>query len=255
MEAVGLGLFMVSACAFALALSHPESPAVKWLTSEEIRRIAMGAAMGLTAIGIVYSPWGKQSGAHLNPAITLTFLRLDKVAPWDAIFYMVFQFLGAISGVALMSLVIGHPLADPSVNYVVTVPGTSGVLAAFLTEFCLSFAQMTVVLWVSNSRLARWTGLIAGAMVAINISTVGPLSGMSMNPARTVASAIPAHIWQGIWIYLTAPPLAMLAAADAFLFLRGPCAVRCAKLHHHNDKRCIFCEYHARRAQNPSDGS
>lgn len=244
MEAAGLGLFMVSACAFALLLSHPQSPLVAGIGSSLVRRCLMGAAMGLTAMAIVYSPWGQQSGAHLNPALTITFFRLGKVAPWDAVFYGIFQVLGGLSGVLLVSLLVGRLLADPAVNYVVTVPGPSGIGIAFVTELFISFIQMTVVLWVSNSRWARWTGVCAGTLVALNISTVGPLSGMSMNPARTLASAIPAHVWHGAWIYFTAPPLAMLAAAETYLLTRGRSHLFCAKLHHQNSRRCIFCEFH-----------
>ena len=181
----------------------------------------------------------------MNPSITLTFFRLGKVAPWDAVFYTTFQIIGGIAGVVLMSLIVGYLLADPAVNYVVTVPGPAGIGAALITEFVISFAQMTVVLWVSNSRFARWTGLCAGAMVAINIATVGPLSGMSMNPARTLGSAVPAHVWQAIWVYFTAPPLAMLVAAETYILIAGRRRVACAKLHHQNNKRCIFCEHHA----------
>jgi aquaporin Z len=243
MEAFGLGIFMVSACAFALVLSHPDSPAVAWLPGATLRRFLMGLAMGGTVIAIVYSPWGKQSGAHLNPSITLTFFRLGKIARWDAFFYAVFQLVGGLVGVLLMSLLVGHLLADPAVNYVVTVPGMSGIAAALVTELAISFVQMTTILWVSNSRWARWTGVIAAVLVATNITLIGPLSGMSMNPARTLSSAVPAHIWHGIWIYFTAPPVAMMVAADCYLWLRGRSHVFCAKLHHQNHKRCIFCEY------------
>lgn len=244
MEAAGLSLFMMSACSFALLLSHPRSPLVSWIENRDARRVIMGIAMGLTAVAIVYSPWGKQSGAHLNPSITLTFFRLGKVAGWDFVYYCIFQIVGGILGVLMMSTVAGYLLADPAVNYVVTVPGESGLAAAFITEFAISFISMLVVLAVSNSRFARWTGLCAGLLVAINISTVGPLSGMSMNPARSLASAIPAQIWQGFWIYFSAPPLAMLFAAQVYLWIRGRRHVSCAKLHHQNNKRCIFCEYH-----------
>ena len=70
--------------------------------------------MGLTAIGIFYSPWGQRSGAHMNPAVTLTFLSLGKIAPWDAFFYIVFQFLGGIAGVLVASFLIGPPLQHAS---------------------------------------------------------------------------------------------------------------------------------------------
>src|SRR5262249_21295797 len=84
-EAAGLGLFMISASVFALVLFHPGSPAAG--LAPLARRMLMGVAMGLTAVGLIYSPWGQQSGAHFNPAVTLTFLRLGLVAPWDATFY------------------------------------------------------------------------------------------------------------------------------------------------------------------------
>jgi len=107
MEAAGLGIFMVSASVFTILLYHPASPALRVLPEEFPRRVLMGLAMGLTAIGIIYSPWGKQSGAHLNPAVTLTFFRLGKVAPWDAVFYVVAQFAGGVAGVALVAAVLG----------------------------------------------------------------------------------------------------------------------------------------------------
>lgn len=253
MEAAGLGFFMISACTFALLLSHPASPITAWIPDATARRILMGLAMGLTAAAIVYSPWGQQSGAHLNPAVTLTFFRLGKVAPKDAAFYTIFQVGGGIAGVVLVSIIVGRLLADPAINYAVTVPGAQGPVVAFLTEAAISFLQMTVILWISNIRpLARFTGCFAAALVAWNISTVGPLSGMSMNPARTLASAVPAQVWHGLWIYLTAPPLAMLLAAEVYLLIRGRSHVFCAKLHHDNNKRCIFCEYRSRRSQHQS---
>ena len=90
------------------------------------------------------------------------------------------------------------------------------------------------------SRLARFTGLFAGAMIAMCISLEAPYSGMSMNPARSFASALPAQIWTAVWIYFTAPPLGMLVAAELYVQQHGIHQVFCAKLHHHNNKRCIF---------------
>lgn len=244
MEAAGLGIFMVSASVFTILLYHPASPALRILPEEFARRVLMGLAMGLTAIGIIYSPWGKQSGAHLNPAVTLTFFRLGKVAPWDAVFYVVAQFAGGVAGVALVAAVAGKWLAHPSVNYVATLPGPGGTGAAFLGEVLIAFILMSVVLVVSNTpRLARFTGLFAGACVAVFITFEAPISGMSMNPARTFGSAVLPPLWDSLWIYFLAPPLGMLAAAALYLRLKH--AVGCAKLHHQNKLRCIFCEYHA----------
>jgi aquaporin Z len=201
--------------------------------------------MGLTAVGIIYSPLGKQSGAHLNPAVTLTFFRLGKIQGSDAFFYIIAQSLGGLIGVVLSAAVIGMAIEHPAVNYVVTVPGKSGATIAFLAELLISFGLMLTVLLVSNHRtLAAFTGLMAGCLVAIYISIEAPFSGMSMNPARTFASAAPAHLWTAFWVYLTAPPIGMLLAAEVYTRSKSLKQVYCAKLHHQNDKRCIFrCSY------------
>ena len=106
MEAFGLGLFMVSACGFGAVLEYPGSAVHQILPSALFRRVLMGAAMGLTNVLNIYSPWGKQSGAHLNPATTLTFLRLGKVAPRDACGYVVAQFLGGVFGVYVVGALL-----------------------------------------------------------------------------------------------------------------------------------------------------
>lgn len=242
MEAAGLGLFMVSACGFGALLEHPASPVRQAIDSAFVRRVLMGLAMGLTAIALVYSPWGKQSGAHLNPSFTLTFYRLGKLKGHDAFFYIIAQFAGGLAGVLLMSQVLGMRLAHPNVNYVVTVPGTAGIALAFVAESLITFILMSVVLLVSNhARYASRTGLCAGALIAAYITFEAPFSGMSMNPARTLGSALPAQVWTAWWIYFTAPLLGMLTAAQVYLMTKGSPPRACAKLHHQNVKRCIFC--------------
>jgi aquaporin Z len=242
MEAWGLCLFMISACGFGVLLEHPASPIHQAIADPGMRRVLMGIAMGLTAVINVYSPWGKQSGAHLNPSVTLTFLRLGKVKRWDALFYTLSQFIGGVIGVLLAGAALRSLIAYPSVNYVATTPGRAGVAVAFVAEMVISFILMFVVLSVANTmKIARMTGLFAALLVATYISIEAPLSGMSMNPARSFGSALPGQTWTALWIYFTAPPLGMLIAAEAYLRLKGAQRVSCAKLHHQNDKRCIFC--------------
>ncbi len=204
--------------------------------------------MGLTAIGIIYSPWGQRSGAHINPAITLTFFRLGKVGTWDTLFYVIAQFLGGLGGVLLVTLFIEQYLAHPTVNYVATIPGAEGVTVAFLAEFVIAFFLMLMVLYTTNTQgLASFTGVFAGVLVATYIIVESPYSGFGMNPARSFASALPAWLWTGFWLYILAPPLGMLLAAELYLKLHGIHAVICAKLHHQNTKRCIFnCGYASR---------
>ena len=248
-EAALLGLFMISACGFTVLLEHPGSPVYQAIPSGFVRRLLTGLAMGVTAIGLIYSPWGQRSGAHFNPAVTLTFFRLGKVAPRDAAAYALAQFAGGALGVMLSGAALGPLLAHDGVRYAVTVPGSYGVGAAWAAELAITFGLMAVILVVSNSRRARCTGLFAGALVATYITFEGPISGMSMNPARTLASALAAHDWTALWVYFTAPPLGMLAAAEVYLRTRGRQAVFCAKIHHDNDKPCLFCEYRAEKRE------
>jgi aquaporin Z len=252
MEAGELGLFMCSACAFATLLQHPASPVRSLISSDVSRRALMGLAMGTTAIAIVMSPWGKQSGAHFNPAVTLTFFRLGKVKRWDALFYVGAQFIGGVLGVGLASALLRDALRHNAVRYATTVPGVHGIAVAFIAELVISFGLMLTILLVSNREaIARFTPYFAGALVATYICVEAPLSGMSMNPARTFGSAFHAMYWNALWIYFAAPPLGMLMAAEVFLRIRGGVAPKCAKLHHANNKRCIFrCGYMSAQTEN-----
>jgi aquaporin Z len=240
-EAAGLGLFMVSACLFGTLLEHPGSPVRQALPDATLRRLLMGIAMGLTAAGIIYSPWGQRSGAHINPAVTLTFLRLGKVKREDAIFYAAAQIVGGLLGVMLAALLLRGALAHPAVSFVATVPGPAGTAVAFAAETAISFLLILTVLAVSSSRRPRLTGLAAATLVAAWILLEAPLSGMSMNPARSVASALPSGIWTGGWIYWLAPPCGMLLAAETFGAITRGRAQHCAKLDHPPDVPCIFC--------------
>lgn len=242
MEGAGLALFMISAAAVTSLLEYPGSSFRQALPDPVVRRILIGLAMGLTAIAIIYSPWGKQSGAHLNPAVTLTFLRLGKIQPTDGLCYVLAQCFGGWLGIIIAATVGGTYIADPAVNYVVTVPGESGPMIAFAAEAFISFVLMLVVLIVSNhTALASWTGVCAGCLVALYIAIEAPLSGMSMNPARTMASAIPAQMFTALWVYGAAPLSGMMAAAALITWLRRDRALACPKLHHANRQRCIFC--------------
>ncbi|MGA7937421.1 MAG: aquaporin [Kovacikia sp.] len=254
MEAAGLGMFMISACVVTALLEHPASPIHQAIADPLLRRFVIGIGMGLTAIALIYSPWGKQSGAHLNPVVTLTFFRLGKVKPIDALFYIAAQFIGGFLGVLLAARILGDAIAHPTVSYVVTVPGAGGSGIALLSEVIISFGMMMMILIVSNTpQLARLTGIFAGILIATYITVEAPLSGMSMNPARTLASAIPAHNWTALWVYFIAPLLGMLSASEVYVRLKGRRAVRCAKLHHHNNKRCIFrCGYRGQAIGQPA---
>ena len=127
-------------------------------------------------------------------------------------------------------------------SYVTTVPGPAGAGVAFLAETLIASGMMLMVLIVTNTpKLARFTGWFAGALVFLYITFEAPLSGMSINPARTAASALPSGIWTSGWIYFTAPVLGMLLAAQVYCGFNRSSSLACPKLHHGTTQRCIFC--------------
>jgi aquaporin Z len=242
MEAAELGIFMFSAGVFTALLESPRSFLGRAHLASGFSRALIGIAMGGTAAGLIYSPWGKRSGAHMNPAITITFLRLRKIPPWDAFFYILFQYAGGLAGVLLTAWILGATFTQPPVNYVVTIPGPAGTAAAFAGELTISIIIMSMILYVSNKQaVARFTGLFAGLLIASFVEFEAPFSGFGMNPARTLASALPSGIWTGMWIYFTAAPLGMLLAAQGYLAVRNVDSIRCCKLHHSSRGPCIFC--------------
>jgi aquaporin Z len=241
MEAGEMIFYMFFTCVFATLLQHPASPVGQCVGSAILRRGLMGLAVGSTVIAIVTSPWGQQTGGHFNPAMTFALYRLKKVQRWDALFYSASQITGAISGIAIATHVLQGAPRNEAIRYAVTVPGVYGDTAAFVAELTISFILMTTVLFISNHEaLSRYTPYFVGVLYATFITFETPLSGMSMNPARTFGSAFHAGYWHGIWIYFAAPTLGMLVAGEVFLRARGGVPPCCAKLHHANQKRCIF---------------
>jgi aquaporin Z len=241
MEAGEMSLYMFSTCSFATLLQHPASPVRQFLVSSLRRRALMGLAIGATVMAIILSPWGKQSGGHINPAMTLAFYRLGKIDSWDALFYGVAQFSGAMSGVALATFLLRGAPGHGAVRYAVTAPGVYGAAVAFAAELAISFILMITVLLVTNhEKLSRYTPYFVGSLYVVNITFETPLSGMSMNPARTFGPAAYGGYWHALWIYFVAPTIGMLVAATVFLRARHGKPPYCAKLHHANHKRCIF---------------
>jgi aquaporin Z len=243
-EAWALGTFMIAAGTATTLIESPGTLVRSTLADAGMRRALIGLLMGLTAVALIYSPWGRRSGAHMNPAVTLAFFSLGRVAPLDALYYALAQCAGGLLGVLAAWLVLGDAFAQPPVRFIATVPGPAGVGVAFIAEAIAAGGLMLAILIVmSRARWARYTGLLAGALVAVLVTLEAPLSGMSINPARSLASALPSGIWTAIWIYLLAPCLGMWLATRVYLAIGAARAAGCAKLRHTPGQPCIHCGY------------
>jgi aquaporin Z len=245
-EAAGLGVFLLAVGGAVTLLEYPGSPLQRALPWPLARRMMSGLFVGVSIVLLVYSPLGRLSGAHLNPAITLGFYRLGKISGHDAIFYVTSQFAGGTLGLVLLSAMAGPAFTAPPVLAAVTKPGAHGAGLAFLAEVVMSFGVLFLILVATNrKRLYRKTGFLVGALVATYVVLGAPLSGMSINPARSFASAVSAHFFGFLWIYFTAPPFGMLLAAELYQKrMRRP--VICAKMDHTDRFPCIFnCGFRA----------
>ncbi|MBS1510936.1 MAG: aquaporin [Bacteroidetes bacterium] len=222
MEALGLGIFMVSACFFTAMLEHPSTQWHKAIPDATVRLVCIAVAMGATAIVIFYSPVTAPSGAHINPAVTLVMLRMKQINAKDAFFYIIFQTIGGTVAVYIMILLMGHVLTDDPVKDVVTVPGKNiSVWKAAWYEMAIAFVMITMMLNTSaHPVLKKYTRIFAGILVCGNVIIAGPVSGFGMNPARSLASAIPAHIYTAFWIYMLCPFIGMFAAAEWYVLLQ-----------------------------------
>jgi aquaporin Z len=220
MEALGLSIFMISACFFSAILEGKTSTIHYLIPDGFIRLVIMGVFMGLTALFIFYSPWTSPSGAQINPAVTLSFLRLGTISKQDAFFYIIFQFIGGTVTVYIMQVLMGAMLTAPPVNSAVTVPGKNvNVITAGVTEFLIAFCMIIMILFTSAiNKLKKYTRIIAGCFVCLYVIIAGPISGFGMNPARTFASALPANIWTVFWMYIIAPIAGMLSATEFFIY-------------------------------------
>jgi len=226
-EAWALGMFMISASLFVVLFEHPAFYVKTAITNDAIRRMCIGAAMGITAIFLIYSRWGKHSGAHMNPAVTLANYFLDRISFRDAAGYIFFQAIGASMAMLLLKYFFQNYLSDTSVNFIVTRPGKAGVAIAAIAEFIMSFTMFLTIMIVSNSRLEKYTGYFAGGLVFIFITVEAPLSGMSINPARSLGAAVAAGSWGSFWLYIISPVAGMLLSAYFFrswyFYKKGEC--------------------------------
>jgi aquaporin Z len=239
-EGWALGMFMISASVATVLLYDPRAPTFGLIENEFWKRALMALAMAGTAAAIIYSPWGKRSGAHMNPAFTLSFWVLGKIKTVDAVYYALFQFVGGLCGSLLSYVLTGGLLADPQANWAVTVPGPQGVAAALFSELIIAFILMFVVAVMLNSKFDQLIGIVAGGLIFLYVLYESPYSGFGMNPARSFSSALPANTWTAFWVYLIAPPTGMLTAVFVHSYVLGlPADFTQPKLNPNYVTRCI----------------
>ena len=188
-----------------------------------ITHVGVALTFGLVVLAMIYT-LGDISGAHLNPAVSLGFYAAGRTELRQTIQYIVSQMLGAIlASFALRLLFPAHP------NLGATTPSGSSV-QSFILEVILTWILMLVILSVSTGAKEKGitAGIAVGAVVGLEALFAGPISGASMNPARSFGPALLSLHGQDLWIYLLAPVIGALAAVPLCGLIQGPaCCKRC----------------------------
>jgi len=229
------------------------SPLVSVVPNKSVRLLITGLLFAGSSSLVAISPLGKLSGGHINPAVTLAFWAQGKMHPFDLGGYILGQFLGAITGTLLVVLLWRGKAA--SVGDGATIPGAGYPLwAVFLVEVSLTFLLvLCIFFFVSSSRLMRWTPLMVWILLAMMVWLAAPISGTSLNPARSFGPALVSWSWHEQWLYWVAPPMGALLAVGAFRLLAiSERDILTGKLFHVPHYRSVF--KHVSAPCIPADG-
>jgi aquaporin Z len=243
MEGAELCLLMLCICLSGTLVYSEASPLSNFPASS--KPFLMGTFVACGTLLIIHSSFGRRTGAHFNPVLTLTYFVLGRVHHWDTLFYIASQFVGGIVGVSIAHALLGAHLSSPPVRYAVTLPGNYGDIVAFFAEVLLSGLVMGVILFTTNRVPLVKSAPFFVALITVFYYGFGwPLSGFSVNPARSFSSALFASLWQGIWIYFLGPAIGMLSAALIYVRIYGKQQVYCAKVLHDMTSICPFrCDF------------
>lgn len=211
---------------FALVFAGCGAIVINQMTGGQVSHVGVGLTFGLVVMAMIYAV-GDVSGAHLNPAVTVAFAAAKRFSWRDVPVYVVAQCLGAIVAAFVLRMMFHRDLprikrswqdSDGMISLGQTLPRGSvestAVMQSFVLEFILTAILIAVILRVSSG--AKEKGITAaiavGSVVAMEAIFAGPISGASMNPARSLGPALVAGQFSHLWIYLIAPTLGALAA-------------------------------------------
>lgn len=232
-EFIGTALLVFTAMSCVVLVFGSNSPFDSFSTSTNL--LLIGLMFTVIIVAIAFSPIGRLSGAHINPAVTLAFKITGHVHPHDLIGYWVAQITGGILGAFLVK-VWGD--AAESVEYGVIHPTSSVPKAIAIEALMVGAIVLTMFVFLSKVKTARWTPVAAGLMVALVTWKGAPYTGTGLNPARTIGPELVAGDFTYWWVYVVGTLLG--AAVVAVLWNLGPRIILTAKLFHDPSYRSVL---------------
>lgn len=251
-EFVGTACMVFFGLSFVVFDFAPGLPMSRWLPDHSLRLLITGLCFSGTGALVVISPLGRLSGGHINPSVSLAFWLHGKMRLTDFCAYVIAQILGGLLGALALAFVWGSYAA--SVKNGMTLPGAGWTPcgAFFMETGITALLVFLIFFFVSSQRLMRWTPLMTWILVAVMVWLEAPMTGTSLNPARSFGPAFVSQLWQDQWIYLVAPPLGGVVG----LLLFNLCTpehrrVLTGKLFHCADYRSLFHCDHAAAPSTP----
>lgn len=235
-EFVGTAVLVFAVLLTLAVMFRPGSAVEGWMPSESARLLVLGLLIAIFIVGIAVSPLGRLSGAHLNPAVTLAFWITGHVHPHDLFGYWGAQVLGGLTGTLALRAVWGDAadgVHDGAISPAVA-PGAAVLIEALMVGVLLA----AMFLFLSETRLARWTPVAAGVVVALATWLGARLTGTGLNPARTLGPNLVSGDWSSWWVYLVGPLSG--AVLVAVLWRVVPRIVLTAKLFHDPRYRSVL---------------
>ncbi|MBI5773194.1 MAG: aquaporin [Verrucomicrobia bacterium] len=201
---------------FALVFSGTGAIVINQATGGAVTHVGVALTFGLVVLAMIYA-LGDVSGAHLNPAVTLGFVVARRFPAADAPAYVASQCAGAFAASGLLRVLF------PENQLLGTTLPTGPAMQSFVLEIVLTAMLMFVILGVSTGAKEKGitAGIAVGAVIALEALFAGPISGASMNPARSLAPAVVSGHLEHLWVYLAAPALGALLAVVACRCVRA----------------------------------
>lgn len=208
--AEGIGVFALVFAGCGAIIAEAEHPG-------SLGAVGIALVFGLIVMAMVYAT-GHLSGAHLNPAVTVAFALTRHFPRAEALAYLAAQLAGALLAAGLLAAI--WPSTPAALG--ATLP-TIGIGSAFAYEAVLTALLMFVIMAVATDTRAVGAGaaIAIGGTVGLDALFGGPITGASMNPARSIGPALLAGELQDLWVYIVAPPAGAIIGALAYQLVRG----------------------------------